>query len=368
MAGNVRNYFAAGHTARGFYDLFDSVLGGLERVYILLGGPGTGKSTLMEKIGEEMRARGYGIERLHSASDNGCIDGIIIRDLNVGIVDGTAPNVITPQAPGAVERYVTLESAWDTQQLNAHKGKIKHLNTQMNECYAQAYDTFAKALRIHDEELERIFVANLDVSKANELSERLIERFYSQHSRPKQPQMRHAFLGAATPEGPVDFIQNLTADVNKRYFIKGPPGSGKSHMMKKILREAERRGFDAEVYHCGFDPHSIDMVLLPELGIAIFDSTDPHEHFPERDGDDIIDMSKEAIAPHTSEKYAAAINESHGRYKSTMKAATSRLAQAKTLRDALKAIYAEATDFTKLDTIRQNIQAEIDAMPSLNRA
>ena len=34
--------------------------------------------------------------------------------------------------------------------------------------------------------------------------------------------------------------------------------------------------FDVEIYHCGFDPHSLDMVIVREVGIAIFDSTSPH--------------------------------------------------------------------------------------------
>ena len=96
----------------------------------------------------------------------------------------------------------------------------------------------------------------------------------------KPSKVQHRFLGAATPVGAVDFVPNLTEDVPKRYFIKGRPGSGKSTMLKKIVAEGEKRGFDIEVYHCGFDPNSLDMIIIRELGIAIFDSTAPHEILP----------------------------------------------------------------------------------------
>lgn len=48
---------------------------------------------------------------------------------------------------------------------------------------------------------------------------------------------------------------------------------------KKIAAAAESRGFDVEMYHCGFDPESIDMVLVRELKFCVFDSTNPHEYF-----------------------------------------------------------------------------------------
>lgn len=66
-------------------------------------------------------------------------------------------------------------------------------------------------------------------------------------------------------------------------------------MLKKIVAAGEQRGFDVEVYHCGFDPNSLDMVILREKGIAIFDSTAPHEYFPERNSDEIIDMYERCI-------------------------------------------------------------------------
>ena len=40
-------------------------------------------------------------------------------------------------------------------------------------------------------------------------------------------------------------------------------------MLKKLAKAAEEKGFEVEVYHCGFDPNSLDMVIVRELGFAI---------------------------------------------------------------------------------------------------
>ncbi len=172
--------------------------------------------------------------------------------------------------------------------------------------------------------------------------------------------MKHRFLGAATPKGAVDFVPNLTEGLPHRYFIKGRPGSGKSTMLKKLAKVAEEKGFEVEVYHCGFDPNSLDMVIVRELGFAIFDSTAPHEYFPSREGDEIIDMYALIVTPGTDEKYAEEIRDVSIQYKAKMNEAMSFLAKAKSVRDKLERIYIAAMDFSKVDAYKEEIQKEFE--------
>jgi nucleoside-triphosphatase THEP1 len=358
LRGNVLHYFAGGNTARGFHSLYESNLAGLNRLFILKGGPGTGKSTLMKKVGKHYEEKGYSIEYLHCSSDNESIDGVIIVELQAGIVDGTAPHVIEPKAPGAVEEYVNLGEAWNSKMLTESKEKIVDLTKSISASFASAYNTFSHALKIHDD-WEKIYIENMDFEKANNLTEDLIQKLFGNHKKEKESVVRHRFLGAATPKGAVDFVPNLTEGLSKRYFIKGRPGSGKSTMLKKLANTAEERGFDVEVYHCGFDPNSLDMIIVRELGFAIFDSTAPHEYFPSREGDEIVDVYEIAIAQGTDEKYAAEIKEISSQYGEKMKEAIGFLAQAKELHDELEQIYISAVDFTKIEEIQAGIMKKI---------
>jgi hypothetical protein len=133
-------------------------------------------------------------------------------------------------------------------------------------------------------------------------------------------------------------------------------------MLKKLAAAAEERGIDVEIYHCGFDPYSLDMVIFRELGVAIFDSTAPHEYFPSRDGDEIIDMYEILIEPGTDDLFAEIISKISAKYKNKMTEATSYLAKAKALHDELEEIYVAAMDFTVVEKIQAKIAEEINDM------
>ncbi|MBS4175346.1 PRK06851 family protein [Bacillus sp. FJAT-49736] len=361
MTDQVLNYYAGGNTGRGFYNLFDSNLEGLDRLYILKGGPGTGKSSLMKRIASEWGKKGYSIELIHCSSDNDSIDGVIIPQLKVGVVDGTAPHVIEPMAPGAIEEYVNLGKAWDSEYLKQHKKEIIEIQSKISAAFEAAYQSFSEGLREHDI-LEEIYIKEMDFEKANQVTVEMVNKIFADKRTNKQAIVRHRFLGAATPKGAVDFVGNLTEDLNKRYFIKGRAGTGKSTLLKKIASVSEERGFNTEIYHCGFDPQSLDMVIIRELGIAIFDSTDPHEYFPDREGDEIVDLYLAAVTPGTDEKYAIEIKDVHKRYKDKMKEGTSHLAQAKAFHDKLEKYYIEAMDFSIVEEIYEKIDAGIQRL------
>lgn len=295
---------------------------------------------------------------IHCASDNDALDGVIIPKLKVGVVDGTAPHLIEPDLPEANIVYVDLEQAADKLQLSLRKQEIKSLIEQIMQAHNRAYSGFAEALRIHDE-WEAIYIANMSFQAADELTEEYTQLLYGDQNLERLSRIDHRFLGAATPKGAVDYVPSLTAGL-KRYLVKGRAGSGKSTLLKKLAAEAVQRGFNIEIYHCGFDPNSLDMIIVRELGFAIFDSTAPHEYDPDRVTDEIVDMYSRCIKPGTDETNSDAIAEIKGRYTQAMKQSIQHLAHSKCLRDELKEIYASAMDSDRVDQIRSQIEQEIN--------
>lgn len=359
--GDEWHFFAEGNTARGSVHLFDSSLQDLERIYILKGGPGSGKSTLIEQLSTHWLAKGYDAWLMHCARDDRSLDGVVFPQLKVGIVDGTRPHVIEPRMPGIVEQYIDLCCAWDRARLNCRKVDFIRMFQLVEQRFEQAYAGFAEALRVHDE-WEAIYISHMDFAAADELTEQTIARLLGDRKQTRTARVDRRFLGAATPRGAVDFVPNLTSKLEKRYFLKGRPGSGKSTLLKKLAAAAQRRGFDVEIYHCGFDPQSVDMVIVRELGFAVFDSTKPHEYDPEKASDEIIDMYEACIHPGTDERYAEQIHDIATRYSQAMKRSIDLLSQGRKAHLALEEMYRDAINYRIVDQVRIRLEKELEQL------
>lgn len=88
------SYFLGANTPGGFYSLMDKLLDPAKAraIYILKGGPGCGKSTLMKQLGAWAEERGCACEYIWCSGDPDSLDGLILPDLAVAIADGTAPH------------------------------------------------------------------------------------------------------------------------------------------------------------------------------------------------------------------------------------------------------------------------------------
>jgi hypothetical protein len=64
--------------------------------------------------------------------------------------------------------------------------------------FQKAYTTFAESLKAHDE-IKDIYIANMSFAKANELTNELIDLFFAEETAEKTSNIKHRFLGAATP-------------------------------------------------------------------------------------------------------------------------------------------------------------------------
>jgi hypothetical protein len=323
----------------------------MERIGILVGPCENVKSKIIGDIGALWLNKGYEVEFMNSPLDKALVNGVINTKIRCGVVDGTPPHPITPKALGVVEEYVSFMSATNRNYLEKYKDEIIAIGDEKNKMLESSCHVFQEALTVHDE-WERIYIENMDFDAVNRIASELKDEILKNKSKEKTAIVRDRFLGASTPEGPIHFISNLTEGINKRYFIKGRPGTGKSTALRKILKAAREKGFDVESYHCGFDPNSLDMIIMKELGVAIFDSTHPHECFPEGRNDEIIDMYKECVKEGIDEKYKIQLDNIAIRYKEKIKQGTEYLQIAKGYSDDLEEIYLGAIDFAKINQIK----------------
>lgn len=107
---NEKKYFAGANTSLGFYNLFNNIIDNSKEsfLYILKGGPGTGKSTLMKKVAKHFLLKGEEVECFYCSSDSASLDGVRIVSKNIAIVDGTAPHLSNPKIIGITDKIINL--------------------------------------------------------------------------------------------------------------------------------------------------------------------------------------------------------------------------------------------------------------------
>ncbi len=360
MTGKTLNYYASGNTSRGYVQLYSSSLQELKHLIQLNGEQGIDKTTLLKAVGEHMKAKGQDVWYIHCPSDPNALDGVIIPGLQIGVIDRSSPRNITPSSPQTVVQDVDMSVAYDQAALENHRAEIDSLTTRIQAEHQAAYDGYADALRIHDD-WETLYISKMNFNAANDLTAQFITKLYGDQNLNKRSRTDYRFLGAATPVGALDFVPNLTEGL-KRYFVKGRPGSGKSTMLKKLTAAGIDRGFDIEVYQCGLDPNSLDMVISRELGFAIFDSTAPHEYFPDQPTDEIIDMYENCFPPGTDEEIANELVAVRGRYSAQMNQSTAHLTLAKQLQDERALIFAQAKNLQVCEQIQTDVLGELDRL------
>ena len=78
----THKYLASANTSLGFKNCFNSINTTKNAfTYILKGGPGTGKSTLMKKIGKYFEDKGLFVEYFYCSSDANSLDGVRIKNI-----------------------------------------------------------------------------------------------------------------------------------------------------------------------------------------------------------------------------------------------------------------------------------------------
>ncbi len=150
QTANAQRFFAAANTGGGFRDYFGQVFCGLSHLYIIKGGSGTGKSHLMRQIAREAQERGITVEYYHCSADPSSLDGILLCEPRIGVLDGTAPHTHDPVYPGVTDEIVNVGDFWDSGALLLQKEQITALIDKKKELYAQLYRYLGGACLMQD--------------------------------------------------------------------------------------------------------------------------------------------------------------------------------------------------------------------------
>ena len=274
MNGNMRKLFPGANTSNGFYSYFDYIIPkDVNRIFCLKGGPGVGKSSLMKKIARDFVERGYDVEIFPCSSDPGSLDAVLIKKLKVVLLDGTAPHVVDPKIPGAIDEIVNFGDFWNMSNLENNKIEILQCNKEISACFQRAFKYLKAAEPIfYDIEVKNADIMNF--GKLNKFTEEFIEELFTGIENNEELSVpRHLFGTAITPIGHVDYGDSLLQDATKVYYLDGKIGYGRTTFLKRVYERAVLKGLKVEVFHYPLIPEKIEGIMIEDLGVAITTSS-----------------------------------------------------------------------------------------------
>ena len=122
-------WFLGANSPKGYYSKFDQLfLNAPEgKCFLIKGGPGTGKSTMLKKITSVLEEKGLSTELIYCSADTESLDAVITSDGKITAVDATLPHAVEPKFPGIYETVVSLSDFWDEKKLCEHGKEISLL-------------------------------------------------------------------------------------------------------------------------------------------------------------------------------------------------------------------------------------------------
>lgn len=351
-------YFLGANSAQGFVSLYNQLIDESKAAafYILKGGPGCGKSTLMKKIGAELENEGVRVEYILCSGDPGSLDAILLPEKGIAIMDGTAPHVMEPTYPGVVSHYINLGDSYDRVALREKAASFIAIKKRYQDCYIRAYQCLRAAREVRRNGEKECITPDV-LAKVSKRTKGILSREVKR-KKGVRGALTQRFLGAITCEGQFCLYESVESQCKRIYELQD--NGGLAHEMLRELQEGIlAAGYDVTAFLSPEDPTRLDHLMVPALSLAFLSSTT--QRTPNKRPYRRVRM--ETMADRELWKTNRAKLRFANRIAGELvEDGIRELAQAKLLHDDLEAVFHSFVDFGKVETMTQDLLQEIQAM------
>lgn len=349
-------YFLGANSPQGFYSLYDQLIDRdtARAVYILKGGPGCGKSTLMRQVALRAEQAQLPVEYILCSGDPDSLDGVVLPTLGVALVDGTAPHVVEPKLPGAVEHYVNLGACYDAVALAPLRSQLKASMAGYQECYRRAYGNLSAAAQVR-QDMRAVLYSDELRGKMQKRAAGILSREVRRRKNISTGRVRQRFLSGVTCRGKLPLWETAFTQCPKVFHLCDRYGLA-HEMLSVLLTGVQRGGYDVVACPSPMAPMRLEHLLVPKLGLAFLSGPGnirlPAAPYRRVHIDTMIDptlLRENRGRLRLSSRIAGQLEE----------AAVAALAQAKSMHDELEALYNPHVDFQRVGHMAEEIIAQI---------
>lgn len=338
-------YFLGSSGKNGFFSCFSQMTPKIDGqyTYVIKGGPGTGKSSLMKKISKELEEKDINCERICCSSDPNSLDGVIFPSLRVAICDGTAPHTLDPVYPGVAGEIINLGDFWNKEILLKNKEKIIELTDKNKACHQRSRRFIESAFSIFGDG-EKICSEILDKERARRYASRVANRYFKKPCG-KIGLEKIRLLDAITPKGYCFLKETVEELCDKTIVFEDDFGVASAKIIEEIKAYALGCGFSVISSPSISNEKNTRHIIIKELSLGFFTADKLCEL-------DLIPTKKVSLRRFYSPEYSnhrARLAFSRKAAKELLEEAVCALKIAKNIHDELESLYVEAMDFEKVE-------------------
>lgn len=349
-------FFLGGISHKGFQTHFyDEIKKPYNFTYILKGGAGTGKSTLMKAVAKKFADKDD-VTVYYCASDPDSLDAVILKYAGIIIVDGTAPHVFDPIYAGVCQKILNLGEYWDDDILAKFMPEIIK-SIDENAKWHKRCRNFVGALSSLYADTAAIGQDALNNAKLAAFSERISSKILPKKKTCSDGKTEFSQLSALTPDGYItllDTIENYT-DI---FILNDPYFAGSDAFLRDFATSATLKGYDVTVSECTIiNPCTYEHLLIPELGLALISATPVNDNeIPDAKPVNFLRFYDKSTLSHKKQRLAfnrKACDE-------IICEAVTALSNAKSVHDEIEAYYIDAMDFDKVTESTEKLIEDIE--------
>ncbi len=324
----TQSYFLGANSAGGFVPLYAEFPPDDSFLHIIKGGPGTGKSGFMRKIGNAAEAHGCDVHYVLCSGDPDSLDAVFIPALHAAWVDGTAPHVTEPGIFAVNSDYVNLGRFCRLPVTREDGERIVTLSGQYKALYRQSYAWLAAAAAMESTKQE-------SASESEAALDAILDFLPPDREEAAGRQSRR-FLHALSCKGDLRLSGEIEKLCKLIIQVSDP----------QLLRCAAHRRGAAILCPSPLRPEIPEAVLFPDVSLAVVDSgwTLP------------VSRSLIASDPPTTEAVEAEQLKT-----AALAFAFDKLRQAKALHDEMEHLYGGYMDFDALTAFTDRVTAQLFA-------
>lgn len=266
-----RRYFAASNSCVGFRNYYGDIFTDTrtDRLYIIKGGPGTGKSHFMKVVARRARTLGYAVTEYACSSDPASLDGILLEKEEcptIGMLDGTAPHVREPVLPGVQEEIINLGAFWNRKHLTGQSGTIRALGAGKSSAYDRAYAYLAAA-----GEVDRAVESRMDRCICQERLTALASRFLRHQPKGERFTPLIALRCAVSMSGKacLSTFEEISSAMGGMILLPEDAYGLGYRLTAAMLAISKEKNHTVQISYHPVYPQKIDGLLYPDTGLSV---------------------------------------------------------------------------------------------------